>query len=409
MHNFSLLSAYFDRVPHENGNKYYLYEEVWTEYATAALSTVFMYVAIALAVILIGIGIFVRLKKPERFSAFFRTGATVAVTFALTVTVTMLTLGFAKISEKGYAEGENMLLELVPPLVLGGVIVIGIIACYASHFFAPKTFKITLISTLSCIGSAFVATVVCLIVFFTKNIKNDGYYGEEINQLALYLSSVGLIAVIVGTAVVADLKNKTAFDSRCIALAGICVALSFALSYIKMFSMPQGGSVTLASLLPVMLFSYVYGAKKGVFVGCIYGALQAMQNPWLIHPAQFLLDYPVAFASAGLAGAFKKITQLDKLPQIKFALGAVAASALRFTAHVFSGVFAFGADAGGDSLWLYSLGYNSYVFVDIAIVIAAGVLILSSKNFVKRIDLYAKVKKQPVIETEDKPTETEEN
>jgi len=158
-----------------------------------------------------------------------------------------------------------------------------------------------------------------------------------------------------------------------------------------------------------MLFSYVYGAKKGVFVGCIYGALQAMQNPWLIHPAQFLLDYPVAFASAGLAGAFKKITQLDKLPQIKFALGAVAASALRFTAHVFSGVFAFGADAGGDSLWLYSLGYNSYVFVDIAIVIAAGVLVLSSKNFVKRIDLYAKVKKQPVVETEDKPTETEEN
>ena len=159
MHNFSLLSAYFDRVPHENGNKYYLYKEVWTEYATAALSTVFMYVAIALAVILIGIGIFVRLKKPERFSAFFRTGATVAVTFALTVTVTMLALGFAKISEKGYAEGENMLLELVPPLVLGGVIVIGIIACYASHFFTPKTFKITLISTLSCIGSAFAATV----------------------------------------------------------------------------------------------------------------------------------------------------------------------------------------------------------------------------------------------------------
>ena len=49
------------------------------------------------------------------------------------------------------------------------------------------------------------------------------------------------------------------------------------------------------------------------------------------------------------------------------------------------------------------------MFVDIAIVIAAGVLILSSKNFVKRIDLYAKVKKQPVVETEDKPTETEEN
>lgn len=406
MFQFSLLSSYFDRVPHENGNKYYLYEDVWTEYATETLSTVFMYVAIALAVILIGIGIFVKLKKAEYFPAFFKTGATIALTFALTVIVTMLTLGFAKISEKGYAQGENMLLELVPPLVLGGVIILGIIASYIAHFFTPKAYKITLISTLSCIGAALIVTIVCLIVFFTKNIKNDGWYGEEINQLALYLSAVGLIALIVGTAVLTDMKNKSVFDSRCIALAGITVALSFALSYIKMFSMPQGGSVTLASLLPIMLFAYVYGPKKGIFVGFIYGALQAMQNPWLIHPAQFLLDYPVAFAAAGLAGSFKKIKQLDKLPQIKFALGAVVAGALRFIAHVFSGVFAFGADAGGQNLWVYSLAYNSFVFVDIAIVIAAGALILSSKSFVKRIELYAHTKKSAPAET---PTETEKN
>lgn len=406
MFHFSLLSSYFDRIPHENGNKYYLYEDVWTEYAAETLSTVFMYVAIALAVILIGIGIFVKLKKAEYFPAFFKTGATIALTFALTVIVTMLTLGFAKISEKGYAQGENMLLELVPPLVLGGAIVLGIIASYVVHFFTPKAYKITLISALSCIGAALIATIVCLIVFFSKNIKNDGWYGEEINQLALYLSAVGLIALIVGVAVLTDMKNKSVFDSRCIALAGITVALSFALSYIKMFSMPQGGSVTLASLLPIMLFAYVYGPKKGIFVGFIYGALQAMQNPWLIHPAQFLLDYPVAFAAAGLAGSFKKIKQLDKLPQIKFALGAVVAGALRFIAHVFSGVFAFGADAGGQNLWVYSLAYNSFVFVDIAIVIAAGALILSSKNFVKRIELYAHVKKSAPAET---TTETEEN
>lgn len=406
MFHFSLLSSYFDRVPHENGNKYYLYEDVWTEYAVDTLSTVFMYVAIALAVILIGIGIFVKLKKAEYFPAFFKTGATIALTFALTVIVTMLTLGFAKISEKGYAQGENMLLELVPPLVLGGVIILGIIATYIAHFFTPKAYKITLISSLSCIGAALIVTIVCLIVFFMKNIKNDGWYGEEINQLALYLSAVGLIVLIVGAAFLSDMKNKSVFDSRCIALAGITVALSFALSYIKMFSMPQGGSVTLASLLPIMLFAYIYGPKKGIFVGFIYGALQAMQNPWLIHPAQFLLDYPVAFAAAGLAGSFKKIKQLDKLPQIKFALGAVVAGTLRFVAHVFSGVFAFGADAGGQNLWVYSLAYNSFVFVDIAIVIAAGALILSSKNFVKRIELYAHTKKSAPAED---TTETEEN
>ncbi|MBR2384770.1 MAG: energy-coupled thiamine transporter ThiT, partial [Clostridia bacterium] len=70
----------------------------------------------------------------------------------------------------------------------------------------------------------------------------------------------------------------------------MCVALSFALSYIKLFEMPQGGSVTLFSMLPIMLFSYIYGMKKGLLVGVIYGLLQAVQDPYIIHPAQFLLD-----------------------------------------------------------------------------------------------------------------------
>lgn len=397
MFHFSLLSSFLYET--DDG---YVYEEPWTEYAKETLSSVLMYVAIALAVILIGIGIFVKLKKPDAFGAFFRTAAAIALTFALVVIITMLSIGFAKISEKGYAQRENGLLELVPPLVLGGVIIAGIIATYIAHFFSHKAFKITLIGALSCIGAALVATVVCLVVYFTKTVSGDGWYGEEINQLSLYLSAGGLILLIVGTAILTDLGNKTKFDSRCIALAGICIALSFALSYIKMFSMPQGGSVTLASLLPVMLFAYIYGPKKGIFVGFIYGALQAMQNPYLIHPAQFLLDYPVAFATVGLTGAFGKIKQLDKLPQIKFALGALVASVLRFLSHVFSGVFAFGADAGGQNLWAYSTAYNSFVFIDIAIVIAVGVIVLSSKSFVKRISVYTNVKKStPEERTEE--------
>ena len=408
MHNFSLLSSFLSKT--DDG---YVYEDVWTEYAVSTLSTVFMYVAIALAVILIGIGIFVKLKKAEHFPAFLKTGVTVALTFALTVIITMLSLGFAKISEKGYAEGENMLLELVPPIVFGGTVIIGIIATYVAHFFTQKAFKITLISSLSCMGAALVATIVCLIVFFSKNIAGDGYYDSEeygkLNQLALYLFSAGLIVLIIGVAVASDWKHKTALDSRCIALAGITVALSFALSYIKIFSMPQGGSITLASMLPVMLFAYVYGMKKGIFVGFIYGMMQAMQDPYIIHPAQFLLDYPVAFAMIGFAGAFKNLHALDKLPQIKFALGAVLAGSLRFFSHLLSGVYAFGAyalDAGNSNFWAYSAAYNSFVFIDIAIVIAAGVLILSSKSFVKRVELYATVKKQPVAEVEEQTTET---
>lgn len=395
MIRLSLLSSYLSRT--DDG---YVYKDVWTEYAKDALSAAFTYLSIALFVALVGIGIFVKLKKPSSSGAFFRTATIIAVTFALTVAAAMLTLGFAKISEKGYAKRENGLLELVPPLILGGVIVVGIIATYLARFFSQKAFKITAISALSAVGTALVATVVCLIIYFSRTISTDGWYGESINNLALYLTAAGLVAALVGAAFLTDVGNTTRFDSRCIALAGICIALSFALSYVKIFSMPQGGSITLASLLPLMLFAYVYGPKKGVLAGCCYGALQAMQNPYLIHPAQFILDYPAAFAAAGLVGAFSKIRKLDRLPQAKFALGAIVAGALRFTAHVFSGVFAFGADAGGQNLWAYSAAYNSYVFVDIAIVIAVGVAALSSKSLAKRVDLYPKTKTAPQTTTE---------
>ena len=97
-----------------------------------------MYVAIALAVVLVGIGIFVKLKRHEAFGSFFKIAAAIAITFALTVIITMLTIGFAKLSEKGKYKDENALLELVPPLVLGGVIVLGIIASYIAHFVSPK-------------------------------------------------------------------------------------------------------------------------------------------------------------------------------------------------------------------------------------------------------------------------------
>ena len=395
MFHFSLLSSYLFET--DDG---YVYKKVWTKYAENTITSMLLYTAIALVAVLVAIGIFVKLKKPEAFRTFFKTASTIAITFALTVIIVMITLGFAELSEKGYAQRENYLLELVPPIVLGGAIVVGIIASYVAHFFSPKTYKITLICSISCMVAALISTIVCLVVFFSKNISGDGWYSEEINQVALYLGSFGLIAAIIVVAFLTDMKNTTKFDSRCIALAGITIALSFALSYIKMFSMPQGGSITLASLLPVMLFAYVYGPKKGVFVGFIYGALQAMQDPYLIHPAQFLLDYPFAFAAVGLTGVFNKVKQLDKLPQVKFALGAVVAGTFRFVAHVLSGVFAFGADAGGQNLWAYSTAYNSFVFIDIAIVIAVGVLVLSSKNFVKTISLYAHEKK-----TVEEPTD----
>lgn len=236
-----------------------------------------------------------------------------------------------------------------------------------------------------------VAAIVCLALlgkYYLDNIKGDDYYSPFLKKAPLYISSVVLVGAIVAITLILGSKKSFAFDSRTIAFGAVCIAMSFALSYVRLFKLPQGGSVTLVSLLPLLIFSYIFGIKKGVLIGAIYGVLQAIQDPFIIHPAQFLLDYPIAFSTVGLGGVFSEIKVFKKCPQISLLLGGILVGAFRFMAHFLSGVFAFGAyanEAGQSNLGLYSLGYNSFVFVDIAITIAVGIVLFSSKAFVKEI------------------------
>ena len=396
----SLLASYAEKT--ENG---YLYEELWTKYASNLLSKVFMYAALFMIAAFVVIGIFTHKKKAENFSAFLKIASAIGVTFALTVILTMLAIGFGKIGEKGYMQEKPMLLVLVPPMILAGIAVFGSIAAYIAYLYSKKAGKTALYITFGLLAAALVAAFVCLIVYFNKNVLNDGYYDTadgsygKVNQFALYLGAILLVIAALAAAFLADKGGNFTFDSKSIALAGICVSLSFALSYIKLWDLPQGGSVTLVSFLPIMLFAYLYGAKKGLFVGFVYGLLQSLQDPYIIHPAQFLLDYPVAFAMAGFAGVLKNVNM--KSPQLKFALSALIGGAMRYVAHVLSGAFAFGAyalDAGASNVFTYSLAYNSFVFVDIALVIVAGVLLLSSKAFVAETKKFA-AQNTPVAQT----------
>lgn len=396
----SLLASYAEKT--ENG---YLYEELWTKYASNLLSKVFMYAALFMIAAFVVIGIFTHKKKAENFSAFLKIASAIGVTFALTVILTMLAIGFGKIGEKGYMQEKPMLLVLVPPMILAGIAVFGSIAAYIAYLYSKKAGKTALYITFGLLAAALVAAFVCLIVYFNKNVLNDGYYDTadgsygKVNQFALYLGAILLVIAALAAAFLADKGGNFTFDSKSIALAGICVSLSFALSYIKLWDLPQGGSVTLVSFLPIMLFAYLYGAKKGLFVGFVYGLLQSLQDPYIIHPAQFLLDYPVAFAMAGFAGVLKNVNM--KSPQLKFALSALIGGAMRYVAHVLSGAFAFGAyalDAGASNVFTYSLAYNSFVFVDIALVIIAGVLLLSSKAFVAETKKFA-AQNMPVTQT----------
>lgn len=140
----------------------------------------------------------------------------------------------------------------------------------------------------------------------------------------------------------------------------LCIALSFILSYIKLFKMPFGGSVTLASMLPLMIYANRHGLKWGLLAGLVYGFLQYFQGGWFVHWVQLLLDYPIAFALIGLAGLVRGD---DKL-----ILSVLIGGFARFVAAAVSG-YVFWYDAGsGLSPLAYTLAYNAYYLIpDIAI------------------------------------------
>lgn len=130
-------------------------------------------------------------------------------------------------------------------------------------------------------------------------------------------------------------------------------AISYVLYMIQFIKYPQGGGISLFSMLPVMLLSIFYGNSVGLTGGLIFGFLKLLNGAMVIHPAQFLLDYILSTMALGLAGSFGN----DK--KIKIILGSLLAVALSVSISVISGAVYFGQYAPeGMNVWVYSFVYN---------------------------------------------------
>lgn len=174
-----------------------------------------------------------------------------------------------------------------------------------------------------------------------------------------------LIAVLLLAFVLFIISRKTGYNTRILAYGALAIAISFVLSYIRIMKLPFGGSITPASMLPIFVFAYIAGPRAGMAAGLCYGMLQFLQDAYLVHWAQFLLDYPIAFAMLGLAGLFRE----------KPFLGALTGSASRLFCHFVSGVVFFASYAGDQNVFIYSFLYNiSYILPDAAI--CMGVLMV---------------------------------
>ena len=142
-------------------------------------------------------------------------------------------------------------------------------------------------------------------------------------------------------------------------ISAIFVAVAYVLSFIKIFHLPFGGSITLFSMLAISLPSYFFGMKIGFIASFTFSLLKLIIDPYIIHPVQFLLDYTIAFSCFGITGIFR-----DK----KWGLytGFVLACIIRFLSSSISGYVFFKEYA--PEAWnplLYTVVYNgSYIFTE---------------------------------------------
>ncbi|SHH67685.1 energy-coupled thiamine transporter ThiT [Clostridium grantii] len=189
--------------------------------------------------------------------------------------------------------------------------------------------------------------------------------GENLTEIfsypTTYITLLGVLILLIGL----NKMKKIQFTTKMLTFMGLAIALTAVLKMFKVYQAPFGGSVTFGSMIPILLVGYFYGTEVGLLTGFVYGIVDLILGPYILHPVQVLFDYPLPFMMLGLIGLFKG---RDK----KFVfLGTLVAVSARFMCHYFAGVVFWGSYAPeGMSPYLYSLLYNgSYLVFDSIIVI----------------------------------------
>ena len=153
--------------------------------------------------------------------------------------------------------------------------------------------------------------------------------------------------------------RRIRFTTSMLINVALMLALTVVLHQLRIFHMPQGGSVTLGAMVPLLFLTYRYGAGIGCLAGFVYGMINLMQDAFIVHPLQVLFDYPLPYMALAIAAAVPG----------RIYLGAALAFAARFLCHYISGVVFFGSYAPPDtSPYLYSLVFNATYLVPEAVI-----------------------------------------
>lgn len=177
---------------------------------------------------------------------------------------------------------------------------------------------------------------------------------------------------------------KQTMRTRKLVEASLLVALATVLSVLKIAELPYGGSITLASMFPILLLSYRHGVRWGLGGGLVYGVLQQLLGlnnlsyftTWQSILAIIFLDYIIAFAVVGLGGIFRRSVQRQNL---SLGTGAFVVCVLRYACHVISGATVWAGLSIPDGAALaYSLIYNATYMIPETVVLVAVAYYLGS-------------------------------
>ena len=199
---------------------------------------------------------------------------------------------------------------------------------------------------------------------FFETVTNEW---NEVTYVPTTLGNVLLAAIIIALLAAAMLfihKNTKKLSARQLVFCAAAIALGTVLSNIKLFRFPTGGSITLLSMLIVTLPGYWFGLGAGLMTGVAYGVLQLLIDPYVLFPAQLIVDYLLAFGALGLSGLFYSKKHGPAKGYVTGILG-------RYLFAVISGWIFFGTYAWeGWNPFFYSLVYNGiYIFSEAAVTI----------------------------------------
>ncbi len=163
-----------------------------------------------------------------------------------------------------------------------------------------------------------------------------------------------------------NMQFKTQRLALSAAMLALATVLAIVCEFIPFLNLPFGGGFTVASMLPIVIISYMYGIGWGLFTSFTYSVIQIVMSVvmgktvWVLFtPAEegymgltaailiVFIDYLVAYTLLGLGGIFRKTTE-SKVKAI--VLGVIAALSLRYLCHILSGYIFYGAWAE----WFFS-------------------------------------------------------